>query len=522
MSTRRRVIIGIAALTVCGLGLVGYTFLTRQPAMAMTEGPALPIKRGMIATAIDATGNVSARQDADLAFEITGRVSEVYVSEGDEVTAGQPLMVLDTRDLETEVAQARLSLIINEAQLAKLQTGPTAAELGAARANLESARENLAKVQEGPTEAQLAASVAALRAAQDSYQQLLDGPDEDEILILKADMERAEVALRQARTEYDKYAWMKGYEASPQAAALHQATIDYERAAANYRLKVQDPTAAELQNAVAQVQRAQDDLDRLRDSPTEAEIAAAEAQVAQAESQLDALLRGATDEDLAIAEAQVEQARVALQPSERRLQKARLLAPYSGTVTAVNYDAGDLVNMSLAAVSLADLSTYEIEVLVDEVDIAGISPGQRAEITLDSYRNVALKGTVRMVAPKGIVTQGVVNFPVTVDLSSEDLPGDDLLTGTGIRLEMTANVRIIQEERQGVLLVPLDAIRREGTTEYIVVPDSSGELRRVQVVTGQVDEDWVEVQGDIQEGDQVLLPQETQRPRSGFGPFGGG
>jgi HlyD family secretion protein len=233
-------------------------------------------------------------------------------------------------------------------------------------------------------------------------------------------------------------------------------------------------------------------------------------------------LRGATDEDVAIAEAQVDQARVVLQQAERRLQMAQILAPFSGTVTAVNYDAGDLVNVSLPAISLADLSNYEIEVLVDEVDIAGVSPGQRAEITLDSYRDVPLKGTVRMVAPKGIVTQGVVNFPVTVDLSSEDLPGDDLLTGTGIRLEMTANVRIIQEERQGVLLVPLDAIRREGATEYIVVPDSSGELRRVQVVSGQVDEDWVEVHGDIQEGDQVLLPQETERPRSGFGPFGGG
>jgi len=514
------VVTGIVVLAVCGLVLTGYMMAQRQPAMAMTEGPALPIKRGTIATAIEAAGNVSARQEVALAFEITGRVSEVYVSEGDEVAAGQPLIGLDTTDLETEVTQTRLSLAINEAQLAKLRTGPTATELGAARANLESARENLAKVQEGPTEAQLAASAAALRAAQDSYQQLLDGPDEDEILIMKADMERADVALRHAQVEYDKYAWMKGYEASPQAAALHQATIDYERAAANYRLKVQDPTAAELQSAVAQVQRAKDDLDRLQDSPTEAEVAAAEAQVAQAESQLDALLRGATDEDIAIAEVQVEQAQVAVQQSERRLQKAQILAPFSGTVTAVNYDVGDLVNASLPSISLADLSTYEIEVLVDEVDIAGISPGQRAEITLDSYRDVPLMGTVRRVAPKGIVTQGVVNFPVTVDLSSEDLPGDDLLTGAGIRLGMTANVRIIQEERQGVLLVPLDAIRREGAVEYVVVPDPSGELRRVQVVTGQLEGDSVEVHGDIQEGDQVLLPQETERPR-GFGPFRG-
>jgi HlyD family secretion protein len=519
MGARRKVVIGIIALVVCSLAVAGYTMLNRRPSMAMGEGPALPVERGMIATAIDTTGNVSARLEADLAFEITGRVSEIHVSEGDVVTEGEPMVVLDTTDLRTDVAQAGLSLAISEAQLAKLRAGPKSTDVAAARANLESARENLARVLEGPSVAQIGASVAALRAAQDGYQQLVDGPDGDEILVLKADMERADVALRQAQMQYDKYAWMQGYEASPQSAALHQATIDYQRAAASYRLKVQDPTAAELQNAVAQIQRAQDDLERLEDSPTEAETAAAKAQVAQAESQLDVLMRGATDEDLAIAESQVEQARVALQQAEHRLEKARILAPFSGTVTAVNYDVGDLVSMNVAAISLADLSSYEIEVLVDEVDIAGISPGQRAEIILDSYRDVSLVGRVRAIAPKGVVAQGVVNFPVTVDVSSKDLPTG--LTGAGIRLGMTAEVRIIQRERQDVMLVPLDAIRREGTNEYVVVPDVSGELRRIQVETGQIQDDSVEIRGDIKEGDQVLLPQETER-RSGFGPLNGG
>jgi HlyD family secretion protein len=429
-------------------------------------------------------------------------------------------MALDTTDLEAEVAQAGLSLAISEAQLAKLRAGPTATELASARANLESAREGLAKVLEGPTEAQLAASVAALTAAQDSYQQVLDGPDADQILIAKADMERADVALRQAQAEYDKYAWMQGFEASPQAAALQQATIDYQRAAANYRLTVQDPTTGEVQNALAQVQRAQDELDRLKDSPVAAEIATAEAQVAQAESQLDTLTRGATDEDIAVAEAQVAQAEVALGQAERRLGKAQLLAPFSGKVIAVTYDVGDFVTANLPAISLADKSAYEIEVLVDEVDIAQVSPGQRAEVSLDSYPDLVLEGMVRMVAPQGIVTQGVVNFPVTVELSSEDLPDTGALGGTGILLEMTANVRILLEEREGVLLVPLDTIRREGTVEYVVVPGAAGELRRVQVLTGQLDGDQVEVQGDLQDGEQVLLPEKPDRPESGFGPFG--
>jgi len=520
---RRITIILTLVLALCALSLAACGPLNNPGAQTMGQAQAFPVRRGTMVTAIDTTGNISARQEADLSLDVAGRIKEVYVQEGDQVEAGQLLMELDTTDLEMEAAKARLSLAINEAQLAKLRTGPTAAELAAAQANLESARENLAKIQEGPTQAQLAAAEAALKAAQDSYQQLLDGPDPDEITVAKADLEKAEVALQQAQAEYDKFAWRQGFEASPQAAALHQATIDYQRAEANYRLKMQAPTEAEIQNALAQVQRTQDDLDKLRDSPTDAEVAAAQVQVAQAESQLDQLVRGPTDEDVAITEAQVEQARLNLQQAEQRLEKARLVAPFAGTVIAVHYDAGDFVNANLPVISLADQSAYEIEVLVDEADIAGVSPGQRAEIALDAYPDVTLRGTVRRVAPKGIVTQGVVNFPVTVDLNAEDLPGGNSLGGTGVLLQMTANVRIVREERRDVLLVPLDAIRREGAREYVLVSDPSGQPRRVEVATGRFEGDQVEVQGALQEGEQVLLSEGTGSAQrtGGFGMFGG-
>ena len=521
MRTWSKVSISIVVLTLCALSLAACGPLG-SPKPQAAQAQAAPVRRGTMVMAIDTTGNISARQEADLSFEVSGRLKGVYVERGDQVEAGQLLMELDTTDLETEVAKARLSLAISEAQLAKLRAGPTEAELAAARANLKSARENLAKVLEGPTKAQLAAAEAALKAAQDNYQRVLAGPDPDEVTVAKADMEKAEVALKQAQAEYDKYAWRQGFEASPQAAALHQATIDYERARASYQLKIRAPTVAEIQNALAQVQRAQDDLDKLRESPTAAEVAAAQAQVAQAELQLEQLLEGASDEDISIAEAQVEQARITLQEAERRLEKARLVAPFSGTVVSVNYDAGDFVNANAPAISLADLSAYQIEVLVDETEIAGVSPGQRAEITLDAYPGVTLTGTVRSVSPKGTVTQGVVNFPVTIDLNMENLPSGPGPGGIGVLLGMTADVRIIQEVRQNVLLVPLEAIRREGTREYVVVMSPSGQLRRVEVATGGVQGDLVEVSGALQEGEQVLLSEKAASTQSsgGFRIFG--
>ena len=489
-------------------------------AQAADQLEASPVRRGTMMLATETTGNISSCRDADVSFEISGRVVRVHMQEGDQVQVGQVLMELDTTDLELEIAKARLSLAISKAQLTKLRSGATAMELASAEANLSSARENLARVQEGPTSSQLAAAEAALKAAQDSYQQLLDGPDEDEVTVVKADLRKAEVALERAQADYDKFAWVQGFEASPQAVALHQATIDHERALANYRLKIMDPTEAELQNALAQVARAQDELDRQQDNPTDAEVASAQAQVAQAEVQLDQLTRGAEEEDVAVQEAQVEQAEINLEQASRRLEKARLIAPFSGTVIAVNYEVGDLANPNVAAIALADMSSYEIEVLVDEVDIGGISPGQQVEITLDSYPDVLLAGVVRLIAPKGIVTQGVVNVPVTIKLNPASLPSGPGPNGTGVLLQMTANVRIIQEKREDVLIVPLRAIRREGAREYVLVSNPSGQPRRVEVITGQLDGDQVEITGELRVGEEVLLSEEPARRRSGFSPFG--
>lgn len=207
---------------------------------------------------------------------------------------------------------------------------------------------------------------------------------------------------------------------------------------------------------------------------------------------------------------------------EQRLEKARLEATFAGTVITVNYDAGDFVNANVPAISLADLAAYEVEVVVDEVDIARISPGQRAEITLDSHPGVTLAGVVRMVSPEGTITQGVVNFRVTIDLNGEGLPSGPGPGGTAVLSQMTANVRIVQETREDVLLVPLEAIRREGAREYVLVSNPSGPPRGVEVASGQIEGDQVEVVGALRDGGQVVLsssPGPDRRP-GGFGPFG--
>lgn len=486
------VVVGIAV--VAGIVAVGP-----QLAAARTQAAAAPLRtvrveRGELVTTVNAAGNIAARALTSLSFRTLGQVKAVTVELGQVVAEGEVLMELDGTDVELDVAKARLSLATAENQLAKARAGATESELAAAQAGLASAQENLAKVQAGPTREQMAATEATLASARQRYQQLQSGPSDDELATARAGLEKATVALQQAQVNYaDKSDDPNQSGAAEEA--YRRALLDLEVAQANYNLATKGASSADLQNALAQVRQAEDSLQRLRTSPTEAELAAAQSQVAQAQSQVDRLLSGSTTQDLAIAETQVEQARLTLQQAERRLQDTRLVAPFGGTVTDIGYRAGEYVTANAPAVSLADLSAFELEVPVAEVDVTRVRAGQPVEVGLESQREVRLRGVVAYVNPVAQVTQGVVSYRVTIEISEPD---------AALRSGMTAEARIVVEERQGVLLVPTRAVRPEGSG-YVAEVLRDGQVVTVPVRLGAASETMSEVLEGLSEGDEVVV-----------------
>ncbi|MFQ5593474.1 MAG: efflux RND transporter periplasmic adaptor subunit [Anaerolineae bacterium] len=515
----KRIVTIVAAVVLLGvIGFLGYRRLNGPSSAAAADLQTVTVERGSLVATVNAAGNIAAKAETALTFRTTGKVTAVHVQKGRQVEAGQVLMELDTTDLELEVAKARLSLATAEAQLAKTNAGPTAAELAAAQASLESARENLAKVEAGPTQAQLAAAEAALKAAQDSYQRAVGRPTADDVEQARLKLDQAKNSLWASQNQRDATCGQSNSSAQCDSARAQvaNAEISVRLAEATYQDAQTPATAAEIENAAAQVQRAQDDLDRLRNSPTAAELAAAKSQVAQAESQLEKLTNGPTAEDLAISEAQVEQARLSLQQAERRLEDAKLIAPFAGTVVTVNYREGEYVSASMPAVAVTDLSILEIEVPLAEMDVARVTSGQEVEIVLDALPGVTLQGHVSYVAPVASISQGVVNYPVTVEIEEPD---------PAVRPGMTAGVSIVVERREDVLTVPNRAVRSAGRQRVVEVLYQE-QVIQAPVTLGMSNDTLTEVISGLKEGDQVVLRGATTTqvtPRGpGAGFFGGG
>lgn len=101
------------------------------------------VSRGAVTQTVAVSGSVNAAAQVRLNFKTGGRLAEVYVSTGQQVTAGQPLAKLDTSDLEVSVAQSQASLARAQASYDALVAGATPEDVALARQAVDNAQRNL-------------------------------------------------------------------------------------------------------------------------------------------------------------------------------------------------------------------------------------------------------------------------------------------------------------------------------------------------------------------------------------------
>ena len=164
---------------------------------------------------------------------------------------------------------------------------------------------------------------------------------------------------------------------------------------------------------------------------------------------------------LLTAEAQVAAVRARIQQYEASLAKSKIIlgytkiySPVDGVVIAKNVDSGQTVAASYQTPSIAaiarDLNQMQVEVNVDEADIGGVKEGQKAQFTVDTHPTEVFEGKVTQIRLSPTTSSNVVTYTVIVKVQNRNgmlMPG------------MTANVSLIVQEAQGVLVVPNSAFR---------------------------------------------------------------
>jgi HlyD family secretion protein len=160
------------------------------------------------------------------------------------------------------------------------------------------------------------------------------------------------------------------------------------------------------------------------------------------------------DAQVANAAAVVKQREAALAAARNDLDKTRITAPVDGIVISRQIDAGQTVAASLNAPTLfsiaQDLRAMQVEVAIDESDIGRIRSDQQVTFTVDAFPGRSFHGQVAQIRKAAQTVQNVVTYTVVV---ATENPALALVPG------MTANVRIVTDQRDGVLKVPNAALR---------------------------------------------------------------
>jgi len=307
----------------------------------------------------------------------------------------------------------------------------------------------LAKVERGPISAIVAASgtlnaVTTVQVGSQVSGQIkeiyadFNSPVKQNQIIARIDPATFELRVNQARADVD---------AAESAVAV-----------ARSGLAAQQAELARVRVTLAEAQR---DYERKTSLVEKSFISGAE--LDKARSLLEAMREqlNAVQAQIRVGEAQVRSALAAVKQRESLLRQAQvdlertiIRAPVDGTVILRNVDAGQTVAASLQAPVLftiaRDLRDMQVEAAIDEADVGRLRAGQAASFTVDAFPRRSFSGEIVQIRKSPVTVQNVVSYTVVISARNADLA---LLPG------MTANVRIVVDERQSVLKVPNAALR---------------------------------------------------------------
>jgi HlyD family secretion protein len=482
LSRKRKIIIAVSAVALLGIIIVVSILAGGKDEPEVTTVTVK--KRDVLRSTVTASGEVRPIQFINLTSEVAGRIEEIYVKEGQPVNKGTPLVRLDPTQLQSNEA----------AQAAALQ---------AAISDTQNARTQVLASQNGVANAQQALSAAEASLAQ-SRQQVVSS---------QTNVDRAQVDLNTAQRELKR-------------------TTDLVESGVASRAEY-DASRDRFDQARVSLRTAQANLEAQKIAIEEAKARVNQQRVVVRNSQTSVVL---AQQSVKTSEARATQQQALLRGQGSQLSKATQLAPITGVIADIPSKVGQFAVAGLSTtplLTIADMSTVNVEVKVDETEIAAVEVGQKAKVKIDAFKDKEFDGTVTQKTPLAVgksSTQGglqnTINvqeakeFRVVVQLDISDEIRNDMKPG------LSATAVITTKTEEHVIAVPLQAIVEKpatpapspaatGNVPAPASPEKSKDVRGVYVLqnskvkfvpveTGITGESDIQILSGVQENMEIV------------------
>ena len=467
------IVIGVLIIAGIGLWINGINKNKKAAEEMLSSLETSAVQIGSLTETIEATGNVQASTTSTISWETGGRVSEVNVIAGQEVEEGDQLASLAEDSLDDETIFAKADYY--EAQDA-----------------LDDLYDSYGETAIAEAEQAVADAEDSLLSTEYTYNSLVQGVSALDIMAAKADVVIAQDKLEDAEETWDKNKFKPETNLTRANAvnALASAQDTYDEAVRIYNWYSSPASQVDLDVAKTDYEvakrtlvDAQDELERIKAGPTESEILAAESKINSYKALMD---------------------------------NAYLEAPFSGMITDVSINVGDLVNEGTYAFQIDNIEPMVVDLQVTEVEINKVELGQSATLTFDAIKDEEYSGQVSKMSLAGSESSGIVYYTITVSVDDAD---------ERIKVGMNAEVTIVVTEIEDATLVPNEAIQLDNNGKYSVYVLENGMMRPMPVTIGASSDNYTQVtNSQLVEGDQVVVSGITDLTesmmRGGMGFFG--
>jgi HlyD family secretion protein len=420
------------SIIIVGL-LVASTFRKPKAPAATTQEiwkeSGIPVQmatviRGDMRDTVEITGDLSALNSAVISPKISGRLMSINIHEGDTVSKGQVVAVLDQGDAIDNLHNAQASL---ESAKAKLQQAAT---------NLD-----VSKIQ---TESAIRQAEASVKSAQAKLVVARTPSRSQERRVAENKVASMKAQLDQNQADY------KRYERLLKRGSVSQSDFDVKKAnylvaLANYNSAVEDLSIIDEGGRKEDIRSAQSSVDVARGELIDRRADAAQVRV--------------KEKEVAAARASVQQAVASVLMAKRELDNTYIRSAISGVVSSRNADPGEVVPAGQKLAAVVDLKSIYLKADVSEQYLGKVRDGQAVSVKLDVLPGKVLRGIIKMIYPSGSTSNR--NFSVRISIAGAT---------SSVKPGMFATGEISAGSIHNVMLVPKDAVNdQEGTQSVFAI-----------------------------------------------------
>lgn len=507
-------------LTLCGASIVALTVYAYSPNQRNTQDSAL-VTMSSITDHVRITGQVEPSTSASLAFQANGAVSYLGVKVGDAVKQGAVLAAIQSGDVQAGLMQAEANLASQRALYDQLLTGARPEERAIKLQALTNANAALVQAYTLLPDSIRAIDATAVDVLKSKLSPLftnlgtsyiLSFSSCDQRLASTVERERSDIENALARfqmsallvtpiasNETVEKAFTEGYQSLVQLNSL----INNLSSLLLSQCSASNTSLESYRTALSAVKP---QISALFTSVSANKTALTTAKNVVLASKRDVELTDAgTDNNrLRSQAALVKQAEAGVIQAQALIEKSKIIAPFSGTISDVLIHEGETATQGKAVISMLTTDSYQIEAKIPEMDIVKIHLGSPVSVTLDAYgKGVTFSGVVTRINPTASMQGNVPVYTVLVVFTRND---DRIKSG------MTANLSIEALHKDSALVLPLRYVTLiNANMATVKVIQGVAVIERTIELGARGDNGTVEVLSGLRAGDRIITPEAGPR-----------